>query len=75
MPRFDSLVDITAMCGFEVDLRKISHARQNQSARHENLGPAVQFLYPMKIFWCNDLNCTGKAREPAPPALVLALCF
>jgi hypothetical protein len=62
------------MCGFEVDLHNIPRAT-NQSARPENLGPAVQFLYPMKIFWCNDLNCTGKAREPAPPALVLALCF
>jgi hypothetical protein len=38
----------------------------------------MQFLYPMKlmlkIFRCNDLNCMGKAREPAP-VLLLAFYF
>jgi hypothetical protein len=43
----------------------------------------INQLYPkisimklmLKIFWCTDLNCMCKPREPAPPVLLLAFYF
>jgi hypothetical protein len=69
MPRFNSLVD-TAMCEFEVDLC-ISRARQYQSANTRKSRCAAVSLSIETDAHILLLQRPQKAREPAPPALVL----